>query len=87
MPPIENQVEAQFIRPTLLGESILPYRVFRSFEAVIPVTEKGEVLDAKGALDRRVDHLAGWMRKAEAVWKKNAESGDMTLVERWNYHN
>jgi hypothetical protein len=87
LPPIENQVEAQFIRPTLLGESILPYRVFRSFEAVVPVTEKGELLDAKGALDRRVDRLAGWMRKAEALWKRNSESGDMTLVERWNYHN
>ena len=37
LPGIENPVEAQFLRPTLLGESILPYRVFRPFEAVIPV--------------------------------------------------
>jgi hypothetical protein len=87
LPGIENQVEAEFLRPTLLGESILPYRVFRPFEAVIPVTEKGEVLDAKAALDRRFDHLAAWMRKAEAVWAANAESGGMTLIERWNYHN
>jgi hypothetical protein len=87
LPAIENQVEAQFIRPTLLGESILPYRVFRPFEAVIPVTEEGEALDARGALDRRFDHLAGWMRKAEAAWRDHAESGDMTLIGRWNYHN
>lgn len=26
------------------------------------------------------------MRQAETVWKSNAESGSMTLVERWNYH-
>ncbi len=26
------------------------------------------------------------MKKAEAVWTENAESG-MTLTERWNYHN
>ena len=39
LPGIENQVEAQFIRPTLLGESMLPYRVFRPFEAVIPVSD------------------------------------------------
>jgi hypothetical protein len=83
---IENQVEQQFIRRTLLGESILPYRVFRSFDAVIPVTETGEALDARAALDRGFDRLAGWMRKAESVWAKHAESGDMTLIGRWNYH-
>jgi hypothetical protein len=83
---IENQVEEQFIRRTLLGESILPYRVFRSFDAVIPVTETGEALDARAALDRGFDRLAGWMRKAESVWAKHAESGDMTLIGRWNYH-
>ena len=87
LPGIENQVGAQFLRPTLLGESILPFRVFRPFEAVIPVTQTGEVLDAKRALDRQFDQLAGWMRKAESVWSANAESGDMTLIERWNYHN
>ena len=84
---IENQVEAQFLRQTLLGESILPFRVFRPLEAVIPVTEDGDVLDAKRALDRRFDRLAGWMRKAESIWAANAESGAMTLTERWNYHN
>jgi hypothetical protein len=60
--------------------------VFRSFDAVIPVTENGEALDAKTALDRGFDRLAGWMRKAESVWARHAESGDMTLIGRWNYH-
>jgi hypothetical protein len=27
------------------------------------------------------------MAAAEAVWNENAESGKMTLVDRWNYHN
>lgn len=84
---IENPVEAKFLRQTLLGESILPFRIYRTFEAVIPVTESGEVLDARRALDRRLDRLAGWMTKAEALWSANAESGEMTLIERWNYHN
>jgi hypothetical protein len=87
LPGIENRVEAQFLRPTLLGESILPYRVFRPYEAVIPVIESGEVLDARAALERGFDHLAGWMRKAEGLWSGNAESGGMTLIGRWNYHN
>jgi hypothetical protein len=87
LPGIENQVEAAFLRPTLLGESILPFRLFQKFEAVIPMTEQGEVIDAKGALDRGFDHLAGWMRKAEGVWTSHSESGDMTLTGRWNFHN
>ena len=27
------------------------------------------------------------MTAAEAIWNANAESGSMTLVERWNFHN
>ncbi|HEY5204877.1 MAG TPA: hypothetical protein VIJ63_09795, partial [Roseiarcus sp.] len=82
---IENQVEAEFLRPALLGESILPYRVFRPFEAVIPADENGEMLDASTALDRGFDRLAGWMRKAEAVWDKNRSSERYQLIELLDY--
>ena len=85
LPAIENPVEAQFLRPTLLGESILPYRVFRPFEAVIPATEKGEILDSRAAVERRFDRLAGWMRKAEAVWDANRSSNRYRLVELFDY--
>jgi len=87
LPGIENKVEAEFLRPVLLGESILPYRVFQTLEAVVPVTDKGEVLDAEGAANRGFDGLHGWMKKAEKIWKANAENSAMTLVGRWNYHN
>jgi N-6 DNA Methylase len=87
LPGIENKVEAEFLRPVLLGESILPYRVFRPFEAVVPVTDKGGVLNAEAAANRGFDGLHGWMSKAEEKWKVNAESGSMTLIGRWNYHN
>jgi len=87
LPGIQNPVEAEFLRPVFLGESILPYRVFRPFEVVAPVDAKGKVLDAEAAANRGFDGLRGWMRKAEALWKANSESGAMTLVGRWNYHN
>ena len=87
LPGIENPVEAEFLRPVLLGESILPYRVFRPFEGVAPVTASGLVLNAEAAANRGFGGLHGWMRQAEAVWKANAESGTMTLTGRWNYHN
>ena len=85
LPGIENRVEAEFLRPVLLGESILPYRIFQPLEAVVPVTDKGIVLDAEAAANRGFDGLHGWMSKAERVWNGNAESGSMTLIGRWNY--
>jgi hypothetical protein len=84
---IENQVEAQFIRPVLLGESILPYRVFQTFEGVIPVDEKHVALTASAASNelRGFDKLAGWMNKAEKLWADHSSEGKMSLIERWNY--
>jgi hypothetical protein len=65
----------------------LPYRIFQPLEAVVSVTDKGEMLDAEAAANRGFDGLHGWMSKAEKIWKTNAESGTMTLIGRWNYHN
>jgi SAM-dependent methyltransferase len=87
LPGVKNRVEAEFLHPVLLGESVLPYRVFHPVEGLVPVTAKGEILNAEAAANRGYDGLHGWMRKAEAVWTTNAESGTMTLVQRWNYHN
>ena len=71
---IENPVEAEFLRPVLLGESILPFRVWRPFEAVLPVDAKGVVLDAEAAANRGFDGLHSWMQKAETVWNANQSS-------------
>jgi hypothetical protein len=84
-PNLENQVEVEFLRPTLLGESILPYRVLQSFEAVIPVTKTGDVVDSTAARDRGFDQLAGWMRKAEVAWDAYRPA-ELSLHEQWNYY-
>jgi len=73
---IENRVEVEFLHPVLLGESILPYRVWRALEAVLPVVDSGEVLDAEAAANRGYDGLFGWMRKAEAAWNEHRASED-----------
>lgn len=39
VPSISGQVEERFLRPVLLGESILPYRLFQAFEGAIPFQE------------------------------------------------
>jgi hypothetical protein len=85
LPNIENPVEAQFLRPVLLGESLLPFRVLRVFEAVVPITDEGAVLDAESAANRGYNGLFGWMRRAEAVWDANKRSEKMKLVQLFDY--
>lgn len=87
LPGVEHRVEAEFLYPVLLGESVLPHRVFQPFEAVVPITADGTVLDAQAAANRGFSGLHGWMSAAETVWNENSESGTMKLVQRWNYHN
>jgi hypothetical protein len=84
--PVEHAVEAEFLRPVLLGESIVPFRLFRIFEGVVPVDGTGAVLDAAAAARRGKTGLNEWMTEAETLWQENGVS-DMTLVGRWNYHN
>ncbi|MGC2221157.1 MAG: hypothetical protein WA624_01690 [Methylocella sp.] len=85
LPAIENRVEAEFLRPVLLGESILPYRVFQPFDAVVPVTDKGEMLDAEAAANRGFDDLHGWMKKAEKLWNVHRAS-DINLAQQFDYY-
>jgi len=85
LPSIENRVEAGFLHPILLGESILPYRVFCPYEGVVPVTNEGVVLDAEAAANRGFDGLFGWMRKAEAAWDANKRSKKMRLTQLFDY--
>jgi hypothetical protein len=83
---IENKIEAEFLRPALLGESIAPYRVIRKFEAVVPVTERGIVLDAEATANRGLGDLHGWLSKAERVWNQYRKS-TRTLASQLNYIN
>lgn len=84
LPSLEGNVENAFLHPVLLGESILPYRLFNSFEGVIPVTATGRLLDSHHARDEGHDHLGDWMKAAEGAWDENGK-GNRTFVEQLNY--
>jgi hypothetical protein len=84
LPGLEGTVEQQFIHPVLLGESILPYRLFRTFEGVIPVDESGRLLDAEHASSEGYDHLGRWMQTAETAWNENGK-GKRKFVEQLDY--
>lgn len=81
---IENRVESEFLRPTLLGESIAPFCVMRVFEAIIPVTDQRTVLDAEAAANRGFSDLHDWLSKAEGIWKLHNKS-KRTLTGQLNY--
>lgn len=85
LPAPAATIEADFLRPVLLGESILPYRVFRRFEGVIPVSG-ATMLDAQGASAQGHARLHDWLSQAEALWQTHGSSG-LSLAQRWNYHN
>lgn len=82
---VEHRVEAEFLRPVLLGESILPYRVFRPFEGVVPAMPTGELLDAKAAANRGFPELHGWMAAAEKIWNADRPS-EISLVQQFDYY-
>jgi hypothetical protein len=86
---IRGQVESHFLRPVLFGESILPYRVFETFEGVIPVDEKHEPLSSEAALNekRAFEKLGSWMKQAETQWDLHKAVGtNLTLIEQLDYH-
>jgi hypothetical protein len=85
VPRIENRVEAEFVRPIVLGESVLPYRRFASLEGVVPVTREGVVIDANAAANRGFFGLHAWMKASEKAWNEFGTSKE-TLVEQFNHN-
>jgi hypothetical protein len=86
LPNIEANVEASFLHPVLLGESIVPYRIFRAFESVVPAAADGTPFNSNDAAGRGYSGLHSWMAEAERLWQLYADSA-MTFQQQLNYHN
>ena len=84
LPALEGVVETEFIRPVLLGESVLPFRIAETFEAVIPRDREGLMDGQSDRLDA-YEGLASWWRQAEAIWEKHRSSERLTLIEQLDY--
>ncbi|MFG2695216.1 N-6 DNA methylase [Kitasatospora sp. NPDC048407] len=86
LPDAEGVVEKEFIRPVLLGESILPYRVLAPKRAILPIEGGTTVLHSDhDHLDRYPD-LAAWWRRAEDTWAAHRTSDRLSLAERLDFH-
>ncbi len=59
------------IDPVLLGESLAPFRVLRTFEAVLPI-EGRALLNENAARDAGHRRLADWLRDIDAKWATHA---------------
>lgn len=83
--PPRGPVDKKFLRPVLLGESIGPFRILGSLEAVIPWDEdRRQLMDAKRAIKRGYPRLERWLEQTEALWETHKTSG-ISFLDQCNY--
>lgn len=87
-PDLHGSVEKRFLHPTLLGESIAPFRVLEVLDAVLPVAG-GKLLD-QSEIDKSPG-LAQWWKAANSDWDTHktgqTRTSGMTLIERLDMMN
>jgi SAM-dependent methyltransferase len=84
LPALEGVVESEFLRPVMLGESVLPFRIAEMFEAVLPRDRDGLMDGQSDRLDA-YEGLASWWRRAEAIWEEHRSSDRLTLIEQLDF--
>ena len=84
--PPQGTVETAFLRPTLLGESIVPFRVVSPRQSVIPWDDiRGTLLDSKRANARGYPRLAQWLGRTESLWEQHGTSS-LSLLGQYDYY-
>ena len=86
LPPLRGNLEAEFLRPLYLGESIAPFRLLNPLTAIVPwdaTTDR--LLDAESAQRSGRMHLARWLTNAEQLWDEHGR-GRLTLTQRIDYY-
>ncbi|WP_225846890.1 N-6 DNA methylase [Streptomyces sp. HPF1205] len=85
LPALEGVVEAQFVRPVLLGESVLPYRLLAPRKAVLPIEGSTTLLHGEHEHIDRYPDLARWWRGAEELWIAHRSSERLTLLDQLEF--
>jgi BarA-like signal transduction histidine kinase len=84
--PLRGNVEAEFVRPLYLGESVAPFRLLHPALAVIPWDRQtNRLLDAQAAQQSGYLHLSGWLAEAERLWGEHGRGG-MSFLEQIDYY-
>ncbi|MBI2832219.1 MAG: N-6 DNA methylase [Chloroflexi bacterium] len=86
LPSLRHNIEASFLRPLYLGESIAPFRVLSPILSIIPWdNEQNKLLSSTEALLQGYVHLARWSAEAARIWSQYS-SGRRTLIEQLDYY-
>jgi len=95
LPAVSGQIEERFLRPVLLGESVLPFRLLQAFEGAIPYDdEHGLITNARARalagnpkVMKSFGAVGGWLEAVEAVWEENrSASTKLSLAEQLDYY-
>lgn len=84
LPDLSGVIETEFVRPVLLGETVLPYKVLPAREAVLPIAGN-EILDGNHPRLDLYPGLADWWRRAEQLWEQHRSSERLSLQDRLDY--
>jgi hypothetical protein len=72
--PPQGAVEAAFIRPVFLGETIAPFRGLCPFEGVVPIDDRNRnILTSERATARGFPALALWLVQVETLWRRHGK--------------
>jgi len=85
LPPLRGNVEARFLRPLYLGESVAPYRVLSPILAVIPWEAPNGLMDAEAAQGLGYPLLARWLAEATTLWEQHGPAR-RSLVQQLDYY-
>ncbi|MFJ3214803.1 N-6 DNA methylase [Kitasatospora sp. NPDC086801] len=85
LPDREGAVEKQFIRPILLGEHVVPYRVMGADKVVLPIEGTNTLMHGEHDHLDQYSALAAWWRDAERLWDANRSTERLSLVERLDF--
>jgi SAM-dependent methyltransferase len=83
---MDGVVEAEFVRPILLGECLLPYKTLDPRTAILPILGD-ELLRSDEEKLHMFGGLADWWLRAEALWEEGRTSPRLSLLERLNFRN
>lgn len=85
LPGLTGTIERQFIRPTLVGDSVLPFRLRTPHQAVIPWDGTELAMTTGERLDL-YPGLAAWWRQASELWETHKTAGsNLSLLARLDY--
>ena len=85
LPDQSGNIETIFVRPTYLGEHVLPFRLLQPGRAVIPYDGTRLLSGADDRIDR-YPGLAGWWREAETTWDEHkAPATSLSLLGQVDY--